>query len=55
MSLSKLDSGGAVSVYTGNVTFVVPDPSEMGTIGSVVKEYESVAGARINADRLVEL
>lgn len=41
--------------YVDDMTIIASDASEVEMVGSIVKEYMSVAGAAINADMTVGL
>lgn len=43
-----------MSAYVDNFTIIMLDASKVEMVCSNVKEYESAAGTKINADMLVE-
>ena len=44
----ELGRGRAVSAYADDVTVMVSDTTEVEVVGTVLKEYEAVTGAKIN-------
>lgn len=49
----KLGCRGVVSAFANNVTTMVSGTTDEETVGIFLKEYESVAGANINAEKSV--
>jgi hypothetical protein len=51
----ELGRGRAVSAYADDVTVMVSDTKEIEVVGTTLKEYELLTGAKINQDKSVGL
>ncbi len=53
--LLELGCTRAVSAYADDVTVMVSDTTKVEVVGTILKEYEAVTGAKINPDKSVGL